>query len=166
MTQKQMKRAYELFDELARVDPEERENLLRERCGDDEELFNEVAALLEHAGSMDEATMSLEKPRRRAHAEPGHGAARGAELQPGDRVGSYVIRERLGEGGFAVVYSADQQEPVKRKVALKIIKLGMDTKQVIARFGAERQALAMMDHPHVATVYDAGSTDTGRTSTH
>ncbi len=66
-----------------------------------------------------------------------------------------MVRERLGEGGFAEVYLAEQTEPVRRQVALKIIKLGMDTKQVIARFEAERQALAMMDHPSVAKVFDA-----------
>ncbi len=84
-----------------------------------------------------------------------------AQLQPGDRVGNYVIREQIGEGGFAIVYAAEQEKPVRRKVALKIIKLGMDTKQVIARFEAERQALAMMDHPNVAKVFDAGSTEAG-----
>ena len=70
--------------------------------------------------------------------------------------------EDLGEGGFGAVYLAEQSEPVRRKVALKIIKLGMDTKQVIARFEAERQALAMMDHPNIAKVLDAGATETGR----
>ena len=84
------------------------------------------------------------------------------QLSPGDRVGNYVIREQIGEGGFAVVHAAEQEKPVRRKVALKIIKLGMDTKQVIARFEAERQALAMMDHPNVAKVFDAGATETGR----
>jgi len=84
------------------------------------------------------------------------------QLKPGDRVGNYVIREQIGEGGFAIVYAAEQEKPVRRKVALKIIKLGMDTKQVIARFEAERQALAMMDHPNVAKVFDAGVTDRGR----
>ncbi|MHC4108755.1 MAG: serine/threonine-protein kinase, partial [Planctomycetota bacterium] len=92
----------------------------------------------------------------------GFASAQAAQLQPGDRVGHYVIRERLGEGGFAVVYAADQREPVQRRVALKIIKLGMDTGQVVARFEAERQALAMMDHPNVARVFDAGATETGR----
>ena len=86
----------------------------------------------------------------------------GGLLAPGERVGRYVVRERLGEGGFAEVYLAEQTEPVRRQVALKIIKLGMDTKQVIARFEAERQALAMMDHPNVAKVFDAGASETGR----
>ncbi|MCH8344938.1 MAG: serine/threonine protein kinase [Planctomycetes bacterium] len=85
-----------------------------------------------------------------------------ADLRGGDRVAHYKILEPLGEGGFAVVYLADQEKPVRRRVALKIIKLGMDTKQVIARFEAERQALAMMDHPNVAKVFDAGVSETGR----
>ena len=81
---------------------------------------------------------------------------------PGDQVDSYKLLGVLGEGGFAVVYLAEYQGPVKRRVALKVIKPGMDTKQVIARFEAERQALALMDHPNIAKVYDAGSTDRGR----
>jgi len=82
--------------------------------------------------------------------------------KPGDRIGRYKLLERIGEGGCGVVYVAEQTEPVRRRVALKVIKLGMDTKQVIARFEAERQALAMMDHPNIAKVLDAGATDTGR----
>ena len=85
-----------------------------------------------------------------------------SQLQAGQRIGHYKILEQIGEGGFAVVYLAEQEKPVRRRVALKIIKLGMDTKQVIARFEAERQALAMMDHPNVAKVFDAGATDMGR----
>jgi len=81
---------------------------------------------------------------------------------PGTVVGRYKLLEKIGEGGMAVVYMAEQEEPIRRKVALKIIKLGMDTRQVIARFEAERQALAMMDHPNIAKVLDAGATDTGR----
>ncbi len=82
--------------------------------------------------------------------------------KPGDRIGRYKLLERIGEGGCGVVYVAEQTEPVRRRVAIKVIKLGMDTKQVIARFEAERQALAMMDHPNIAKVLDAGATDTGR----
>jgi WD40 repeat protein/tRNA A-37 threonylcarbamoyl transferase component Bud32 len=80
----------------------------------------------------------------------------------GERIDRYKLRERLGEGGFGVVYVAEQREPVKRRVALKIIKPGMDTRQVVARFEAERQALALMDHPNIAKVLDAGATATGR----
>jgi serine/threonine protein kinase len=77
-------------------------------------------------------------------------------------IGRFRLLEKIGEGGFGTVFVAEQKYPIKRRVALKIIKLGMDTKEVIARFEAERQALAMMDHPNIAKVYDAGATDTGR----
>ncbi len=82
--------------------------------------------------------------------------------KPGDRIGHYTLVEQLGEGGCGVVYVAEQREPVRRQVAFKIIKLGMDTRQFVARFEAERQALALMEHPHIAQVLDAGATDTGR----
>lgn len=81
---------------------------------------------------------------------------------PGGEIGPYRLLERLGEGAFGVVYMAEQREPVRRKVALKILKPGMDTAQVIARFEAEQQALALMDHPHIASVFDAGATESGR----
>jgi len=77
-------------------------------------------------------------------------------------IGRYKLLEKIGEGGFGEVWMAEQKAPVKRRVALKIIKLGMDTKQVVARFEAERQALALMDHPNIARVFDGGATDTGR----
>ena len=80
----------------------------------------------------------------------------------GDTIGRYKLREKIGEGGWGAVYVAEQEQPVRRRVALKVIKPGMDTRQVIARFEAERQALAMMDHPNIAKVLDAGTTDTGR----
>src|SRR5437867_3470144 len=89
-------------------------------------------------------------------------AAKLPEQQPGDCIGRYKLLQKLGEGGYGIVYMAQQEEPVRRCVALKIIKLGMDTKQVIARFQGERQALAVMHHPHIAKVFDAGATDTGR----
>ncbi len=82
--------------------------------------------------------------------------------KPGDRIGCYKLLEQIGEGGCGVVYVAEQEQPVRRRVALKVIKLGMDTRQVIARFEAERQALALMDHPNIAKVLDAGATETGR----
>jgi WD40 repeat protein/serine/threonine protein kinase len=82
--------------------------------------------------------------------------------QAGQRIGRYKLLEKIGEGGFGTVWMAEQQEPVRRQVALKIIKLGMDTKQVVARFEAERQALAMMDHPNIARVFDGGATENGR----
>src|SRR4029079_10068210 len=80
--------------------------------------------------------------------------------EPGERIGRYKLLEQIGEGGCGIVYMAEQEEPVRRRVALKVIKLGMDTKQVIARFEAERQALALMDHPNIAKILDGGATDT------
>src|SRR5205809_455397 len=82
--------------------------------------------------------------------------------KPGDRIGRYKLLQHIGEGGCGVVYLAEQQEPVRRKVALKVIKPGMDTRQVVARFEAERQALALMDHPNIAHVFDGGETVSGR----
>src|SRR5262245_30780644 len=80
----------------------------------------------------------------------------------GDGIGRYNLLQQIGEGGMGVVHMAEQEEPVRRRVALKIIKLGMDTRQVVARFEAERQALALMDHPNIAKVLDGGATETGR----
>jgi len=82
--------------------------------------------------------------------------------KPGDQIGRYKLLEQIGEGGCGVVFMAEQSEPIRRRVALKVVKLGMDTKEVIARFEAERQALALMDHPNIARVLDAGATDAGR----
>ena len=83
-------------------------------------------------------------------------------LEATARIGLYRILQLLGEGGFGSVYLAEQSEPIRRRVALKVVKAGMDTQQVIARFEQERQALAMMDHPGIAQVFDAGETETGR----
>jgi hypothetical protein len=130
-------------------------------CAGDAALREQVHALLaahERAGSF------LPNADRPANSSNISGGGR-ASLQvegPGALVGRYKLLEKIGEGGFGVVYMAEQREPVKRKVALKIIKLGMDTKQVVARFEAERQALAMMEHPNIARVLDAGATETGR----
>ena len=85
-----------------------------------------------------------------------------ASEQPGHRIGHYKLLQQLGEGGMGTVWMAEQTEPVRRRIALKVIKLGMDTKEVIARFEAERQALALMDHPNIAKVLDGGTTESGR----
>src|SRR6266704_3353538 len=82
--------------------------------------------------------------------------------RPGTTIGPYKLLQQIGEGGMGVVWMAEQQQPVQRKVALKVIKPGMDSRQVIARFEAERQALALMDHPNIARVLEAGTTDAGR----
>jgi serine/threonine protein kinase len=89
-------------------------------------------------------------------------AAPRADEAAGDRIGRYKLLQEIGEGGCGTVYMAEQEEPVRRRVALKVIKLGMDTKEVVARFEAERQALAIMDHPNIARILDAGATETGR----
>jgi serine/threonine protein kinase len=85
-----------------------------------------------------------------------------AEEAPVQILGRYKLLEKIGEGGFGEVWMAEQREPVKRRVALKIIKLGMDSRQIVARFEAERQALAMMDHANIAKIFDADVTDIGR----
>ena len=98
--------------------------------------------------------------------EPGDDTAHAPDIVTGEdgaeRIGAFRLERELGQGGFGTVYLADQEKPVKRRVALKVIKLGMDTKQVIARFEAEKQAMAMMDHPNIATIYEAGATASGR----
>src|SRR5688500_18437967 len=91
-------------------------------------------------------------------AAAGLPAPAGTAERPGAVIGNYTLIEEIGSGGFGSVFLAEQREPVARRVALKIIKLGMDTRQVIARFEQERQALAVMDHPHIARVFDAGTT--------
>src|SRR5205085_8763922 len=84
------------------------------------------------------------------------------EVAPGDVIGRYKLLQQIGEGGCGIVFMAEQSEPIHRRVAVKVIKLGMDTRAVIARFEAERQALALMDHPNIARVLDAGASETGR----
>jgi len=147
-----------------------------------EDIFNE-ARLVEDAARrsafLDEACQGDADLRARIEAllaadADAHGflatAAQGATTEPvspiteraGSQVGPYKILQQIGEGGFGTVFLAEQSKPIRRRIALKIIKLGMDTKQVIARFEAERQALALMDHPNIARVLDAGATDTGR----
>jgi serine/threonine protein kinase/pimeloyl-ACP methyl ester carboxylesterase len=139
---------------LEKETKEERETYLRQVCGDDSELRTEVDTLLrmqpEADGFFKDSLVDID-------------VQKGTVTEtPGTTIERYKLLERIGEGGMAVVYMAGQTEPIRRKVALKIIKLGMDTKSVIARFEAERQALAMMDHPNIAKVLDAGATETGR----
>ncbi|MCI0537815.1 MAG: protein kinase [Verrucomicrobiales bacterium] len=137
--------------------PEQREVFLRDACQGDAALLNDVNALLQ-------ASAQAEKLFRPTKVNDATALAMRTPLaeQVGDRIGRYKLLQQIGEGGCGVVYMAEQSEPVKRRVALKVIKLGMDTKSVIARFEAERQALAMMDHPNIAKVLDAGATDSGR----
>ncbi len=149
-------RLEEVFYEALHRGAEERAAYLDAACGSDAQLREQAEGLLrahEAAGDF------LESPV--VTAEPTLASALPSE-QPGTRIGRYKLLQLIGEGGFGAVYMAEQQEPVRRQVAVKIIKLGMDTKQVIARFEAERQALALMEHPNIARVLDAGATETGR----
>src|SRR6266851_4260795 len=146
-----------VFTEALRLPPEERDRYLSEACKGDVEFQRRVEALLtayEQAGDF------LGKPAGDRPA--GASQAIPAGEKPGDRIGHYKLLQQIGEGGCGVVYMAEQEAPVRRRVALKIIKPGMDTKNVIARFEAERQALALMDHPNIAKVFDAGATESGR----
>jgi eukaryotic-like serine/threonine-protein kinase len=153
-----MNREEQIFEQaLARASPEARAAYLLGACGDDRDLrqrVNDLLAAHQDAGVID----FLQGTHRPAPLRSG---GRLTE-QPGDRIGRYKLLQQIGEGGMGVVYMAEQEEPVRRRVALKIVKLGVDTKSVIARFEAERQALAMMDHPNIAKVLDGGATDAGR----
>jgi serine/threonine protein kinase/WD40 repeat protein len=132
---------------------EQRAAFLAEACGEDHQLRNEVESLLRAHVTGDGF---LKAPALAATVD------QALNERPGSIIGRYKLREQIGEGGFGVVYVAEQEQPVRRKVALKIIKPGMDSKDVIARFEAERQALALMDHPNVSRVLDAGTTSSGR----
>ena len=136
--------------------PAERAAFVRQACGSDTRLLSRLEILLQ---AHDEAGDFLETPPIDFDVVLDNSPL---SEGPGTVIGRYKLLEKIGEGGMAVVYMADQAEPIRRKVALKIIKLGMDTRQVIARFEAERQALALMDHPSIAKVLDAGATETGR----
>ena len=156
-----------LFSAALELPASEHAAYLAEACADDPALCLRLEALLR---VHEEAIPFLETP------PPGaQDSAMGAEVpvataclpsspaeKAGDRIGRYKLLQQIGEGGCGVVYMAEQEEPVRRRVALKVIKLGMETKQVVARFEAERQALALMDHPNIAKVFDAGTTETGR----
>lgn len=154
--------------------PQDRASFLTRACQGNEALLAEVRALLaahqdapmaflaspmvaEVEGGDVEVTLKLNPAMR-----PGGGGFAAMSEAPGHRIGPYKLREQIGEGGFGVVWVAEQEQPVRRRVALKIVKLGMDTQDVIARFEQERQALALMDHPNIAKVLDAGATDSGR----
>jgi WD40 repeat protein/serine/threonine protein kinase len=146
----------EIFHEaLARSCPEERAKYLEQACAGNPALRASVEALLRaNIG----ASGFMESPGPAPVATVDEPVAE----RPGSVIGPYKLLEQIGEGGFGVVYMAEQQQPVRRKVALKVLKAGMDTRQVVARFEAERQALALMDHPHIAKVFDGGETGSGR----
>ncbi|MBL9139733.1 MAG: serine/threonine protein kinase [Verrucomicrobiales bacterium] len=148
-----MSRERDIFLEALEIpDVRDRADWIAEACAGDAELLDRVRALLT---AHDAGPGFLD-------ASPAAASAPASREDIGSIVDRYRLLEKIGEGGFGVVYMAEQREPVRRKVALKIIKLGMDTRQVVARFEAERQALALMDHPNIAKVLDAGATETGR----
>ena len=158
-----------LLQALKRQTPQERAAFLDGACGEDAALRAELEALLatEEAKLHPINTSPGAEVENNIPQDVGSGSTLALDsAQPsegaGSVIGRYKILEQIGEGGFGVVYVAEQREPVKRRVALKVIKLGMDTRQVVARFEAERQALALMDHPNIAKVLDAGATDAGR----
>jgi serine/threonine protein kinase/tetratricopeptide (TPR) repeat protein len=146
-------REVEVFEAVLELPPGQREAYLEQASAGNPELFQRVRALL-HAEENGAEFLTT--------VPPDLGPTRPIIEKPGDRIGRYKLLEQIGEGGCGIVYRAAQEEPIRRQVALKVIKLGMDTRQVIARFEAERQALALMDHPNIAKVYDAGATATGR----
>ena len=150
---------------LERRDPAERREFLSASCGANVELRDRVEALLrehESAGSFLEQPVWMDKGGMGPHSDLPNGALEEITKQPGEKIGQYTLVRKIGEGGCGVVYHAHQEEPFRREVALKVIKLGMDTRRVIARFETERQTLALMDHSSIARVFDAGATPTGR----
>ncbi|HEY4752097.1 MAG TPA: serine/threonine-protein kinase, partial [Candidatus Limnocylindrales bacterium] len=147
-----MNREEEIFAQALALPPGERTAYLDRVCADDPALRTRLDELL--TAHEESASFMAGSLADRLNPTP--------EEKPGDRIGRYTLVRKLGEGGCGVVYLAEQTEPVRRSVALKIVKLGMSTREVIARFEAERQALAVMDHPGIAHVYDAGATELGR----
>jgi serine/threonine protein kinase/Flp pilus assembly protein TadD len=160
----------EVFEVALEMPAERRVAYLDGVCGTDAALRQRLEALLR---KNDQAGSFLEQPAAHLPSPPWGSRAGGEGLlrtvdepavteRPGTVIGPYKLLEQIGEGGFGVVFMAEQTQPVRRKVALKVLKPGMDTKQVVARFEAERQALALMDHPNIARVLDAGETGSGR----
>jgi eukaryotic-like serine/threonine-protein kinase len=164
MNAERWQRVKAIFDHAVECDSASRGEIVRELCGDDESLVQQVESLLAsdqtaHSPLPSPADLHGEAIRLlEAHACGG----KDSDGESGIFIGPYRLIRQIGEGGMGVVYHAQQVQPIQRDVALKIIKPGMDSQQVIARFESERQALAMMDHPHIARVFDAGSTSAGR----
>ena len=160
-------RLRDLLSRAAQEPSEQRRAFLYGACGNDPQLRAQVEALLTTQDGTeailgDTIPSPFVGPARSGRPSITRPSASALHEGPGTVIGRYKLLEQIGEGGFGVVFMAEQMSPVRRKVALKIIKLGMDTHQVIARFEAERQALALMDHPHVAKVLDGGATRSGR----
>jgi len=147
-----------IFDAAMELPPGQRAAHLDHACGGDAALRQRIESLLKAGESQCEFLDPPDDPK----LLPTLQITVPLSEKVGDRIGRYKLLQQIGEGGCGVVYMAEQEEPVSRRVALKVIKLGLDTKSVIARFEAERQALALMDHPNIARVLDAGATETGR----
>src|SRR5271154_2552604 len=144
------KNEVDLFTEEMQLPAEQRSAFLRAASGGNAELRANVEALLRaHVESGEFLEKAPEEIKTQATV-PGE--------KTGDWIGRYKLLQQIGEGGCGVVFMAEQEEPVRRRVAIKVIKPGMDSKNVIARFEAERQALALMDHPNIAKIFDAGTT--------
>lgn len=154
-----LQREEELFTSALTFPAVERMRYLERACDGDRELLSRIVSLLD---SFSAAEQAMERPTWLPPVARPPGVMTRLEEGPGDRIGDYKLVQEIGEGGGGVVYLAEQTAPIRRQVALKIIKLGMDTRALIARFEAERQALAMMDHPNIARVVDAGATPAGR----
>jgi serine/threonine protein kinase/tetratricopeptide (TPR) repeat protein len=144
-------RVKEIFLAACELPSDERAAYLDRACADDDALRREVESLLEFHEEPDGGETRTKSPEGDASADP-----------PRERIAGYRLVRKIGEGGMGIVYEADQLEPVRRRVAVKVIKVGMDTRQVVARFETERQALALMDHPNIARILDAGATEQGR----
>lgn len=158
-------RVRELFDRASELPLGARSDFLAQACGTDSALRVRVETLLaagDDARFLADPTAPNVGSTRVFQARGLEHAQGLKEETPGAWIGPYRLVKQIGEGGFGVVFLAEQEQPVARRVALKIVKLGMDTRQVVARFEVERQALALMDHPHIARVIDAGATDSGR----
>src|SRR5947199_2933247 len=162
-----LQKARELFlHAVGKLPPEQWDGYVAQACGEDTELEQQVGHLLQvhrEAGSF------LDRPAAAVGATGAFAFAPGEERaavplheRPGTVIGPYKLLQQIGEGGMGTVFLAEQTQPVRRKVALKIIKPGLDSRQVLARFEAERQALALMDHPNIAKVFDGGATPDGR----
>jgi len=158
-----------LLNAALELTADERAAFLDRACGDDVALRRRLENLLKahdqagaFLGEPAFPTEGVPSPSAGENGRSGPAMVAAVSEAPGDRIGRYKLLEKIGEGGCGVVYMAEQAEPIRRRVALKVIKLGMDTKQVVTRFEAERHALALMDHPNIARVLDGGATDTGR----
>ncbi|HUU95655.1 MAG TPA: serine/threonine-protein kinase [Phycisphaerae bacterium] len=158
MTPEQFQRVEELYFKALDLPLAEREDFLQSACPDDAEVRDEVVKMLAHAGE----TADLSRVRGEVTRPADSNGTGDEDPLVGQHIGQYHIIRKVGEGGMGIVYEAQQKQPVRRHVALKLIKIGMDTNEVIARFESERQALALMNHPNVARVLDAGATEQGR----